>query len=104
MVAKCDHLSTNMNQRGEIIIYQTGSGKTDIKIRLDKKTLWLDQYQMTELFETDRTSIGRHIRNIYQSSELKESSTCAKITQVQKEGNRTVQRQIKAYNMDVIIS
>ena len=93
-----------MKQAGEILIYRTGKGIPDIKVRLENDTLWLDMYQISELFQTDRTSIGRHIRNIYRSGELPEKSTCAKITQVQEEGNRRVKRQIKIYNLDMIIS
>ena len=75
-------------------------GLTEIEVRVDKKTVWLNQYQISELFQTDRTSIGRHISNIYKSNELDKNSTCAKITQVQNEGKRTVKRQIRVYNLD----
>jgi len=59
---------------------------------------------MAELFATDRTSILRHISNIYKTHELEESATCAKIAQVRQEGNRTIVRQIPFYNLDMIIS
>lgn len=59
---------------------------------------------MEELFQTDRTSILRHIKNIYKTGELEEKSTCAKIAQVREEGNRNVRREILYYNLDVIIS
>jgi len=59
---------------------------------------------MEELFQTDRTSILRHIKNIYKTGELEEKSTCAKIAQVREEGNRDVRREILYYNLDVIIS
>lgn len=93
-----------MKRSGEIIIYQSGQDAPSIQVLLENDTLWLDQYQISELFQTDRTSIVRHIRNIYKSSELEEKATCAKITQVQKEGKREVKRQIKIYNLDLIIS
>lgn len=90
--------------KGEIIIYQTPDGNTQLDVKLDNETVWLDQYQMAELFKTDRTSIVRHINNIYKTKELHKDSTCAKIAQVQIEGNREVKRQISYYNLDVIIS
>lgn len=93
-----------MKQTGEIIIYQSAQGAPIIQVLLENDTLWLDQYQVSKLFDTDRTSIVRHIRNIYTTAELEEKSTCAKITQVQQEGERTVKRQIKIYNLDLIIS
>lgn len=89
---------------GEIILYQTENGKTKIEVILDNETVWLNQYQMEELFQTDRTSILRHIKNIYKTGELEEKSTCAKIAQVREEGNRDVRREILYYNLDVIIS
>ncbi|MCB0540274.1 MAG: virulence protein RhuM/Fic/DOC family protein [Bacteroidetes bacterium] len=88
----------------EIQIFTTKDGKTEIEVQLDKETVWLNQYQLESLFETDRTSINRHISNIYKTEELEENSTCAKIAQVQKEGEREIKRKIKFYNLDVIIA
>jgi hypothetical protein len=93
-----------MRQIGEIVIYQSGQDAPTIRVLLENDTLWLDQYQISELFDTDRTSIVRHIHNIYTTSELDEKATCAKITQVRLEGERTVKRQIKIFNLDLIIS
>lgn len=90
--------------KGEIVIYQTEDGQTNIDVRMENETVWLDQYQMAELFDTDRTSIVRHINNIYKCDELEERSTCAKIAQVQIEGSRNVKRLISYYNLDMIIS
>ena len=88
----------------EIKIYQTLEGTTSIEVKLENDTVWLNQYQLEELFETNRTSINRHISNIYKSQELIEDSTCAKIAQVQEEGGRKVKRSIKYYNLDIIIA
>src|ERR1035437_5515933 len=93
-----------MKNKSEILIYQTPNGNTKIDVRLDDETVWLNQYQLAELFQTDRTSIAKHIKNIYETGELAEDSTCAKIAQVQKEGNRTIKRNILYYNLDLIIS
>lgn len=88
----------------KIIIYQTEDGQTQVDVRMEDETVWLTQAQMAELFQTDRTSIVRHINNIYKIGELERATTCAKNAQVQLEGNRTVTRQIPFYNLDMIIS
>ena len=83
-----------MKEDQKIVIYQTEDGQTQIDVRLENETVWLTQAQMAELFETDRTSIVRHINNIYRADELEREATCAKIAQVQTEGNRQVTRTI----------
>ena len=88
----------------KILIYQTEDGQTQIDVRLENETVWLTQAQMAELFETDRTSIVRHINNIYRADELEREATCAKIAQVQTEGKRQVTRTIPYFNLDMIIS
>ena len=93
-----------MDLNNQIIIYQTEDGQTQVDVRMENETVWLTQVQMAELFETDRTSIVRHINNIYKVGELDRKSTCAKIAQVQLEGKRTVKRNIPYFNLDMIIS
>jgi len=93
-----------MKEDQKIVIYQTEDGQTQIDVRLENETVWLTQAQMAELFETDRTSIVRHINNIYRIDELERESTCAKIAQVQTEGKREVKRTIPYFNLDMIIS
>lgn len=88
----------------QIEIFKSDDGSTEIEVRVDNDTVWLNQYQISDLFLTDRTSIGRHISNIYKTKELDENSTSAKIAQVRKEGKRTVTRPIGIYNLDVILS
>jgi hypothetical protein len=78
---------------GEIVLYQP-EGDVRLEVRVENDTVWLTQTQMAELFDTDRTSITKHIRNIYQIGELEEVSTCAKIAQVRKEGVRDIVRKI----------
>ena len=91
-------------EENQIVIYQTDDGQTAIDVRLENETVWLTQVQMAELFQTDRTSIVRHINNIYKLEELDRESTCAKIAQVQIEGKRRVTRNIPYFNLDMIIS
>ena len=93
-----------MNLENKIVIYQTEDGQTQIDVRMENETVWLTQAQMAELFQTDRTSIVRHINNIYKVEELERDATCAKIAQVQKEGERTVRRLVSYFNLDMIIS
>ena len=97
-----DIVSVNEVQ-GEVIFYQPDNTMR-IEVRLEDETVWLTQQQMAELFSTDRTSIARHIGNIYTSDELEEEATCAKIAQVQTEGGRAITRHIPFYNLDVIIA
>ena len=92
------------NVNDKIIIYQADDGNMQIDVRLENETVWLTQAQMAELFLTDRTSIVRHINNIYKAEELEREATCARIAQVQTEGGRQVTRTIPYFNLDMIIS
>lgn len=88
----------------EIKIYQTDDGQTNIDVKLENETVWLSQKQMAQLFDKDSDTIGLHLKNIYQSGELEEFATTEDFSVVQKEGKRQVQRKIKLYNLDAIIS
>lgn len=94
----------NNDDKGQIIIYQSEDGQTNIEVRLEDETVWLTQQQMAELFQTSRTNVVEHIKHIYEEGELDEDSTCRKFRQVREEGDRTVSRLIPFYNMDMIIS
>lgn len=88
----------------QIEIYRSQDGSVQLNVKLENETVWLTQSQMADLFGVDRTSIVRHIRNIYKSEELEENSTCAKNAQVRIEGERQIVREIPYYNLDMIIS
>jgi len=90
-------------QNGEIILYQPDSS-IRLEVRMEEDTVWLTQAQMAKLFGVDRTVIVKHIGNIFKTKELYEVSTCAKNAQLQQEGNRQVLRDVKYYNLDMIIS
>jgi prophage maintenance system killer protein len=90
--------------KGEIVIYTAPDGTVQTEVRLEAETLWLTQYQMEELFSTDRTSVVKHIQNILESGELDEEATCAKFAQVRQEGKRKVRREIQFYNLDMVLS
>lgn len=85
---------------GELILYQRDDGAPAMEARLDADTVWLSQQQIAELFQTDRTNIVKHIRNVYDEGELDEPSTCEDFSQVRQEGTRRVTRRIPHYNLD----
>jgi len=88
----------------KIEIYRTADDQTEVIVQFDENTVWLSQKQMAELFVKDTDTIGLHLKNIYNESELHELSTTEFFSVVQKEGKRSVQRRIKFYNLDAIIS
>ncbi|MBQ1954058.1 MAG: virulence protein RhuM/Fic/DOC family protein [Alistipes sp.] len=92
--------------KGEIIIYQSSDGQTELDVRLEGDTVWLSQAQMSSLFQRERSVIGRHISNIYKEGELEKDTSCAKIAhKVVNVGNDAVQNYYTMYyNLDVIIS
>ena len=93
-----------MENYGEILIYQSDDGLTNVEVKIQDETVWLTQQQMAELFQTSRTNVVEHIKHIYDEGELDELSTCLKFRQVRKEGQREVAREIPFYNLDMIIS
>ena len=93
-----------IGNENNIIFYTDEEGNLQIEVILQDENVWLNIESLTKLFKIDRTGITRHINNIYKDEELEEDSTCAKIAQVQKEGNRSVTRNISYYNLDMIIS
>lgn len=88
----------------EIILYQTPDKKTQIEVKFEDETVWLNQKQMAELFKNTIPNINMHIRNIYREKELTRAPTIKKSLIVQQEGKRLINRQIELYNLDVIIS
>ena len=90
--------------KSNIIIYTTEDGLSKIETTFDGDTVWLSIDQMAELFQRDKSTISRHIKNIYSEEELVQEATVAYFATVQNEGNRQVERNICYYNLDVIIS
>lgn len=90
--------------KGEIIIYQTSDGQTELDVRLEGDSVWLSQAQMAQLLQVRPQNITMHIRNVYKEGELERTLTCKDFLQVQDEGGRLISRKIKFYNLDVIIS
>lgn len=75
-----------MGEKGEIVIYQTQDGITQLDVRLDGETVWITQEQMAQLFERDRTAIGRHISNIFAEGELDKNMVCANFAHTTQHG------------------
>ncbi len=90
--------------KGEIILFQTQGGETKIEVRLAEESVWLTADQMAELFQRNKSTISRHIKNIYETDELQQDRTVAFFATVQNEGTRKVEREIAYYNLDMIIS
>lgn len=94
----------NLNKQNKIVAYQTKTGAIELKGDFKKETLWANLQQIADLFDTDKSGISRHIKNIYEIRELEQKSTVAKIATVQKEGAREIKREIEFYNLDLILS
>ncbi len=88
----------------QVEIYQSDDGQTQVDVRFDENTVWLNQKQMAELFDKDSDTIGLHLKHIFQEGELHEKSTTEDFSVVRTEGSRTVRRTLKFYNLDAIIS
>lgn len=87
-----------------MLLYNTPNGRVKVEIYVQNETVWLTQQKIAALFGIDRSVITKHLKNIYDEGELSKEATCAKIAQVQLEGERSVTRQIEYYNLDAIIS
>lgn len=89
---------------GELLLYQAEDGRARIQVRLAGDSLWLTQQQLADLYQSTPQNITQHIRAIYQSGELGEAATCKSYLQVRTEGTRTVSRNTKHYNLDVVLA
>lgn len=97
-------MGDNVENKTDILIYQLEDGKIKIDVRLENETVWMTQKAIAELYQTTPQNITLHIKNIYEEGELEENSTCKNYLQVQTEGNRTVQRNSRHYNLEMIIA
>jgi prophage maintenance system killer protein len=93
-----------MESTGEIVMYQTADGKTSISVKFENETVWLTQLQMSELFGQTKQNISLHLNNVFKERELSRRATIKESLEVQKEGDRKVNRRIPYYSLDVIIS
>lgn len=88
----------------EFLIFERQTHDQGIQVRFEEGDLWLTQKAIATLYNVDRTVITKHLQNIYEELELDEKSTSAIFALVQKEGNRSVERKVNYYNLDVVIS
>lgn len=93
-----------MDRQYELTIYTGEAGEVEINFDFEEETVWLSSYQIAEIYGKERSTIQRHIKNIYSTGELDEGWTCVKNAQVQKEGERLVNREISLYNLDIILA
>ena len=93
-----------MDDKGQFLLYQTPDGDSQIEVKLQNDTVWLSLDQMAELFQRNKSTISRHIKNVLEDGELQEEATIANFATVQNEGTRKVERVIAYYNLDMIIS
>jgi len=88
----------------EIILYTTADGITKMSVQLENETVWLTQKQLVELYQTTKSNVSEHIKNVYSEEELTPEATVRKRRTVQIEGNREVSRELDYYNLDMIIA
>ena len=94
-----------VNDKGQILLYQTPDGESRIEVRLQDETVWLNLDQMAELFQRNKSTISRHIKNVFEEGELQKEATVAKFATVVNRGIRgEVEDRIVFYNLDMIIS
>ena len=93
-----------MDNEVQFLIYSTAQEEVKIDVVVKDETIWLTQKSMAELFGVESNTITYHLREIFKSGELERNSTTRKFRVVQKEGNRSVNREIEHYNLDAIIS
>jgi len=87
--------------KNQIEIYKSKDGQTQIEVKFDKATIWLDAHLIATLFDVQRPAIVKHINNIYKSNELSKESTCSILEQVAADGKK---RKMNLFNLDMIIS
>ena len=88
----------------QILIYQSEDGRTKLDVRLEDRTVWLSQKQLTELFGKAKGTISEHIKNIFEDKELEYEATVRFFRTVQKEGDREVSREVEFYNLDMVLA
>lgn len=90
-----------MEQKGEIIIYQSADGKNKLNVKLENETVWLSQAQLVELYQTSKSNVSEHIKNIFTEGELVKDSVVRKFRTTADDGKNY---NVEYYNLDMIIS
>lgn len=89
---------------GEVILYRSEDGKSEVQLRAEDGTVWLSQAEMAELFQSTPQNITIHLKGLYDDGEIAEAATCKDLLQVRLEGDRDVKRSIKLYNLEAILA
>ncbi len=92
------------DNHGELILYRTDDGRTEVHLRAADGTVWLTQAEMAQLFQTTPQNITQHIQSVYDDGEIEESATCKDYLQVRREGSREVRRTVKTYQLELIMA
>ncbi len=90
--------------KAEIILYQSGGANVPVEVSYMQGTYWMPQKQIAELFGTSQQNVSLHLKNVYETGELDESSTYKKILLVRREGSRSVNREVGFYSLDAILA
>ena len=90
--------------KSEIVIFKTSDEKVSIDVRFEGETVWLTQAQLVDLYGSSKANVSEHIKHIFEEGELTKEATVRKFRTVQTEGNRSVEREVEYYNLDMIIS
>ena len=88
----------------ETVLFETQDKTVTLPVQIESETVWLSLDQMADLFQRDKSTISKHIRNVFAEKELNRESTVANFATVQMEGARRIEREIEHYNLDMIIS
>ncbi len=94
----------NLSKENQIILYQTDEGRVKVNVYFAEENFWMTQKAMGELFDVQKAAISKHLKNIYESGELKKEATVSIMDTVQNEGDREVKRTMEYYNLDAIIA
>ena len=92
------------DNKSEIVIFKTADEKISVDVRFEGETVWLTQAQLVDLYGSSKANVSEHIKHIFEEGELTKEATVRKFRTVQTEGNRSVEREVEYYNLDMIIS
>jgi len=92
------------NSTAEFLIFTKQAGEDSIEVRVQDENIWLTQKLIAKLFEVEVNTVNYHVKEVFNSGEQNENSTIRKFRIVQKEGNRSVERELDFYNLDMIIA
>lgn len=97
-------MESELIETGSLMIYQNEKGDTKIDVLFQDGNVWMTQAAIAELYQTKPQNITQHIKNIYEDEELEESRTCKNYLQVQTEGKRQINRNLKHYSFEMILA